>query len=299
VILALLALGIALAAMPGVHRIPPDRLPLHEWAPIATASLVIGLLSIEGALVLIALPTVAHAVGAAGIADACHEVLAPFSSTPSVLGWAAAAGAAIVAARFVVAGTRARRRAHDARAEPWLGRHHELGEFDLVILPTAAKVAFGVPGTPPQVLVSRGLVDHVPSDAVRAIVRHETAHHRLGHAGYLALLAAAEHAAGFLPPVRQSVATIRDALEVWADQAAGQDPETRRSLRRALGALSGSGVCVNDRARRLRQSVSTRAPMLRALCYMPVALLAITAGLLAIGWLVDGEHAFAMASDCT
>jgi Zn-dependent protease with chaperone function len=297
-ILALLALGVALLALPGLRRVPPDRLPLHEWVPVATTSLVLGLAALEGALVLIAFPTFVHALGLAGIADSCHDVLAPLSTTPSVLGWLSGLAAAVVAVRFVTAATRARRRAEAVRAEPWLGEHHELDELTLVVLPTAAPLAFGVPGAPPQVLVSEGLVDTMPADEFDAIVRHETAHHRLRHARYLALLAGAESAAG-VRPVRRSVAIIRDALEVWADDAAGRDPASRRSLRRALVALAGSHAMVRDRSRRLaRYPVAAQPPVMRALWYAPVAVLGMTGALLALGWLIDGQHAFASAMGC-
>lgn len=299
-ILALLGLGVVLLAFPGLRRVPPDRLPLHEWVPISTAALVLGLLGVEGALVLIAFPTFVHAVGAAGIADSSHDVLAPLSTTPSVLGWVSGLAATVVAVRFVIGAHRARLRAEAVRAEPWLGQHHELDEFDLVVLPTAAPLAFGVPGAPPQVLVSEGLVETMPPDALDAIVRHETAHHRLGHARYLALLAGAERALGFLVPVRRSVTTIRDALEAWADDAAGRDAASRRSLRRALVALAGSHAIVRDRSRRLeRCPVAARPPALRALLYAPVAVFGITAALLALGWLLDGQHAFASTMGCT
>ncbi len=299
-ILALLGLGVVLLALPGVRRIPPDRLPLKEWVPIATTALVLGLAAVEGALVLIAFPSVVHALGLAGIADSCHDVLAPLSTMPRALGWASGLAAVAVAGRFFIAANRARRRAEAVRAEPWLGEHHELAEFDLVVLPTAAPFAFGAPGAPPQVLVSEGLVATMTPDAFDAIVRHETAHHRLGHSRYLGLLAGVESALGCLGIVRRSTATIRDGLEVWADAAAGPDVASRRSLRRALLTLAGSQVIARDRSRRLDQEAVAAPPLvMRALWYSPVAVLGITGALLALSWLIDGQHAFATAMGCT
>lgn len=298
-IIALLALGVVLLALPGVRRLPPDRLPLQEWVPVATVSLLLGLLSVETALALIALPTLAHASGAAAIADSCHDVLAPLPTTPTVLGWLGGVAAAAVAIRFMAATRVARLRARDARAEPWLGRHHELGEYDLVVLPSEAPLAFGAPGVPPQVLLSEGLVERVPPDALDAIVRHEAAHHRLSHDRYLGLLVGVERTLGLLPPVRRSSTTIRDALEVWADQAASRDAATRRSLRRALVALAGAHPAVMDRARRLERRLVARTPAFRVLWYAPVAFLAATALLLAVAWLTDPHHAGALALDCS
>lgn len=298
-ILVLLALGAVLLVLPGLYRTPPDRLPLEEWVPIATAALTVGALSVEAGLVLLALPTIAHGVGLASIADACHQVLAPFSTAPGLLGWAAAGGALTIATRFALGIRRARVQTRQARAEPWLGTHDHREDFDLVVVPTSALLAFGAPGNPPQVVLSQGLVDLVPAASLEAVVHHEAAHHRLKHGRYATLLTGLERALGSFRPVRQGAATIRAALEAWADAAASRDPSTRCALRRALVEVGGPNHSdTSDRSQRLLRRAPAPPRMVRAFWYSPVALLMTAAGLVLVGWLADAHPAMAMGAAC-
>ena len=52
------------------------------------------------------------------------------------VGWSAVVVLGLVAGRAAVVVTRARRSVRDAGVEPWLGRHENRGDFDLVVLPT-------------------------------------------------------------------------------------------------------------------------------------------------------------------
>src|SRR5581483_300282 len=106
-IVLLLAVGALLLTLPALPRAVPRRLPVNEYVPVAMAALVAGWLAVESALVLMALPTVTHTLGVAGVADACHHVLAPLSSSPSAVGWFAAVSASMVAVRLLLSATRA------------------------------------------------------------------------------------------------------------------------------------------------------------------------------------------------
>lgn len=297
-ILLLLGVGACLLALPGLPTRGSRRLPGGECVPVAVASLVAGWVAIELGLFLIALPTVAHSLGFADIADACHEVLAPLTTSPAAVGWLAGAAAVIVAGRLVAGGRRAWARARMARADPWLGTHAPQAGFTLVILPTHAPVAYGAPGDPPQVVVSQGVVDDLSTDALHAVVAHEAAHHRLKHCRYLALVSGIEHSVGGFGFVRRSTEAVRHAVEVWADDVATTSDAPRDALRGALAQLGGSAAQVQDRRHRLTGPADPHPTPLRLLWYSPVAVLAGTAILLVVDWLTASHHAAALSSTC-
>jgi len=300
VILALVAVGMLLLALPGARRRPPRQLPPREWTPVAASAFVAGALAVEAALVLAAASAVGGVVSAPGLIDHCRGALAPLTVDPSLLSWGAAAVATVVAARMLRGGWEARTRARQARVEPWLGEHRPRVGFDLVVLPTRRLVAFGVPGAPPQVVISEGLIDELEPEQVEAVIGHEAAHHRLRHSTLLAVLAAVERAFGGLSFVGRSLATLRAGLEVWADEAAGaRDVDARRSLRQALAGVSGSTVWTRDRVQRLERWARPGHALLRVVTYAPVAVLVLAVGALMAGWFTDAHHAFALGDPCT
>ncbi|MEX0666671.1 MAG: M56 family metallopeptidase [Acidimicrobiia bacterium] len=297
-ILLLLGVGACMLALPGLPGRVSQRLPGGECVPVAVASLIAGWVAVEFGLVLIALPTVAHALGFANIADACHEVLAPLTTAPAAVGWLAGAAAAVVGWRLVAGGRSARALARTARADPWLGTHAAHDDFTLVILPTDAPVAYGAPGDPPQVVVSQGVVDDLSTDALQAVVAHEVAHHRLKHCRYLALVRGIEHSVGGFGFVRRSTEAVRHAVEVWADDVATTYGAPRHALRGALAQLGGPAAHVQDRRNRLTGPPDPHPTPLRLLWYSPVAVLTGTAMLLVVDWLTAAHHAAALSSNC-
>lgn len=307
-ILGLLAVAFALLALPGMRTRPPERLPMNEWAPVATGALAVGAVALELALVLAALPTLAHAFGIhEGVLDACRDALAPLSTDPGLVTWSAAFLALFVAIRAMVGAARSLRVARRARIEPWIGEHHVHDDFELVVIPTAEFVALGVPGSNPQIVVSRGLVEQLEPEHLDAVILHEAAHHRLRHSRYLVLLSALDAALGRVRFVHRSVVNVRGALEVWADSDAGsQDRVTRSSLREALRSMlicnasadGGRRIRPRDRLRRLDREVSPRPAIVRLLSYAPVAILALTVGVLSVAWFTDAHHAVALGLPC-
>ena len=298
-ILLLLTVGFVLLAAPGLQRMIPRRLPAREYVPVALVAVIGGWLALESALVLIALPTVAHALGVAHIADACHHVLAPLPSSPGIVGWAAAFAGAATIVRLLLGIRRAWRQACRARAEPWLGAHDAFGQFDLVVLPVGEPLIYGVPGVPPQVVISQGTIDQLPHHAVDAVIAHEAAHHRLRHPYCLAALQGIESSLGALPGVRRSLATIRDALEVWADAAAAKSANVGSGLRDALLHLGTQHhPASRERRWRLERTPNNLSAAVRALCYSPVAFLSVLALVVAVDWLATPHHAAALGISC-
>ena len=307
-IAALLALlGLVLIVLPGVSRFPA-RLPAAEWARIAAASLLIGFVAFELGLALLALPTVLHSVHAAGFAAICEKVLTPLAPGGDLVGWVAAVIAFVVALRAARAVRRARRNTSAVEAEPWLGRHEDRGDFELVVLPTPELLAVSVPAVPPQVLISDGLVERLDDEQLEAVIRHEASHHRFRHWRFSLLAVAVERGLRPLPFVATATESLRCALEGWADEAAaGHSSRGRTTVRDALVAVAGPiddpafhvpMRSVRDRARRLDRGPSTRTLALRFAVHAPVLVFAATSVVLIVGWAAGAHHAAAVAGYC-
>jgi len=307
-IAALLALlGLVLIVLPGLSRFPA-RLPAAEWARIAATSLLFGFIAFELGLVLLALPTVLHSMHAAGFAAICEKVLTPLSPGGDLVGWVAAIIAVVVALRAARAVRRARRNTSVVEAEPWLGRHENRGDFELVILPTPELLAVSVPAAPPQVLISDGLVERLDDEQLEAVIRHEASHHRFGHWRFSLLAAAVERGLWRVPLVARATESLRCALEGWADEAAaGDSPLGRSTVRDALVAVAGPiddpvfhepRRALRDRAHRLDRGPSARTFVLRFVVHAPVIVFAVTSVVLLVGWAAGAQHAAAVAGYC-
>lgn len=299
--------GLLLIVLPGLAG-PSVRLPAAEWARLAGSSLLLGFAAVEVGLALVALPTVLRALHAAGIATICEHVLGPLFSGPDAVGWISASLAIVVGLRGALAGRSAYRKARANEIEPWLGRHVDHGDFELVVLPTSSLVALSVPAAPPQVLISDGLVDRLDSDQLEAVIRHEATHHRFRHWRFTLLATAVERALVPLPLVSRSTRSLRTALEAWADEAAaGRSASGRAVVRDAIVAVSGpvhslpsraSQRDVDERTRRLEGVPDVGAFVLRAAMHAPVLMLGVAAVALLAGWVVDAHHATALAGYC-
>jgi len=298
VILALGALGLLLLMMPALVVRWSRRLRPADWTRVAVIALGAGVATVLGTLSLAATPAVAWLADAPTVADQCRGVLAPLATDPTMLSWAAAGLVVVMLVRLGSGVRRALMRARRARVEPWLGEHHDEGDYELVMLPTPEVVAFGVPGRPPQVVVSTGLVDSLGSEQTAAVIAHEVAHHRLRHARIVAMLAGIERAFAWFAPARRSIEEARTAIEASADCAAGGDTTSRRSLHAALSCIARSTWHADQRLTRLRTRMPPGAPFARFAFYAPVGLLVITVLMLMAGWVSDAHHAVALGASC-
>ena len=137
--------------------------------------------------------------------------------------WAWAA-AAMVAGAGVAWGVGSLRRSlalrHRARLPRWaadtcIPDAHAGAEVRLA--DTATPLAFAVPGRDKHVVITRGLVEQLPADQLRAVLAHEGAHLRLRHDRHLLVLETYQRLWGWLPGVDGVVRAHRDAIERWAD----------------------------------------------------------------------------------
>lgn len=230
----LVLIGVVLMVLPG-HVAPRARvLSASEWGWLNRVILTVGFTAVQLGLVLVAAPTILRSVGLEAVADACHWLLGPMVFGGAPVGWAS--GVASVA--LFTAGNVVRRRAlrlqRAAHVEEWLGDHRDLGEVDLVTLPTDDVAAYATIGSPPQVVLSSGLTRALSPEELDAVIAHELAHLRNRHHRDLVLAAMIDATLGWIPGVRVSTATLRLSLERWADEAAAKRLGARDSIWRAL-----------------------------------------------------------------
>lgn len=247
---SLLLSALGLLAVPGLLRPLARRLPPAEWAALCALLLAAGAIVLEVLAVLVAIPTVMRAAGLPEVADLCQEALGRLIPGEAAVGWvafAAAAGVPGLAAREVLRTRRARRavRAGVGPAAGELLAHHG---HPLFVVPSDRLVAFSVPGSAPQVVISRGLADELTDGELTAVLHHELAHLSNQHHRYLLLASVVEGSLGLLRPVRRSAAALRAALERWADeQAAATSTGGRASVRSALLRVAAAMAGVDPR----------------------------------------------------
>jgi Zn-dependent protease with chaperone function len=302
----LVLVGLALLAFPGLAAARSRRCPAHEWARVTAWAIGLGATSVVAGLVMTALPPVLHSVQLEGLLAVCDPVVHSLMLGGPIVGWAA-----VVLTVAGVAGSAAallsnRRAVRRARIEPYLGRHIAADDHELVVIPTPALVAFSVPGSPPQIVVSEGMVDELDPQRLDAVIGHELAHQRLGHRRYLIVVGIVERTMGFLPFVRRSTEAARESLELWADDVAVESrPATREALRGALVAVASVGApsvhvstAVQLRTRRLTETVGCSHVARRGLTYLPAGALACCAAAFVAGWMLSSHQMMALGGYC-
>lgn len=275
----LLVTALGLLAFPAITRRAGRRLAPAEWTRLAGWALLTGVVALELAFVFLGMPTVLELVGVHGLATACRRFLGELAPGGVSIGSSAALLAVALPIALTRAGRRAGRAAENMRVEAWLGEHVPRDEFELVLLPIEAPVAYSVAGEPGQVVVSRGLADALTTMQLDAVLRHEMAHLQHRHQRWLVALGAVE---GAVPVLRPSTAAVRGGLERWADEdAAAPSPAARRSVREALVrtlsviavepavAAFGTLATLNDRLDALAAGAPTPGPARRIVTYLP------------------------------
>ncbi len=206
--LAIVLVGLLLLIFPGAFARRAWHCPPAEWARVTALALAVGAATVYLGLVLTALPTVLEGVHLDGIASICGDVLRRLTWGQEPVGWTAAVISVALPVLAVRALLHARRSARRAHIEPWLGEHVDHGEYELVLVPVRALVAVGVPGRQPQVVISTGLVSELDEPRLDAVIRHEVAHHRLGHRRSLVLASVIDRAFRLVPFVSRSTHTL-------------------------------------------------------------------------------------------
>ena len=238
--IAVIAFGWALLALPGLARSQLSRLHPGLWTRLVVWSLGVGAGLIAVGLLAMSAPTLLEGVGAHHLAALCRRLIHDILAGGHVGGAIAAVLLSVLTFRSILGWRRLRRWRRSALIEAWVGDHRLRDGFELVVIPTSELVALTAGGAWQQVVVSEGLVAALAEDELSMVIRHEVAHLVGRHHRHLTLAAVVEAAFGWLPRVRSSVQVLRLGVERWADeQAAGTDPRLRRVLRSALLAAAG------------------------------------------------------------
>lgn len=297
----LAAIGLSLLALPRLAHPLGRRLHPAEWARLCLVAVVGGALVVETAAFLLA-------------ATLCERLLRDQVPGGAATVWAAAGVAVALPALGGMGWARARSTTRRARIEGWLGRHHDHDDRRLVVLPTARLIAISVPGRrpllPDQIVVSEGLVDTLAPGELDAILGHEVAHLRHRHHLYLSAAAAVDQALGWFPLARRSTATLRVALERWADEEAAATAGDRGVVRDALLSVTATLVAapslaafsaaetIGERLDAL-EADAPRLPLVsRLMLYVPGAVLVATGLVAWSSWAGETGRILAMAAQC-
>lgn len=234
-VVSLFVAGLVLASLPALVRRLGLRLPVREWSALCLIALVGAAALVESALIAWATPAVFDAIGLHDLAKSCASML----GLVGVIGWPGSAFAFSVAIVLPVLAVRnvrrLRGRTHSVWIEAELGEHDHRGDVEIVLLPTAAPLAYSVDGPDPQIVLSTGLVASLADDQLAAVVAHERAHIRHEHGRWLRAAAVAASTLRWWPPAQRSHRILRAAIERWADEAASHgDASARHALRSAL-----------------------------------------------------------------
>ena len=238
--LALIALG--LLSAPVVVRRRGRRLPPHRWARLLTVCMIGGAVLWEVSLLGMGLPTVLRAMPAGALRDACIHLLDDLQPVRSpVVGWLATSAASWSAWKAWRASRQIRRSHQAAHVEPWLGDHSDRGAYEVVTVPCDGSVAMSVQGTPPQIVLSKDLVESLSAAHLDVVLRHEAAHLDHRHDRYLRAVATVRGGLAYLPMASATAVLLNVALERWADEEAA-GAEDRTLVRDALLAVTTTVV---------------------------------------------------------
>lgn len=302
------AWAFALLAFPAAAQRWAQDIAPARWARIVATSLVSGLVLVEVSLLLLAAPTILAGLGADAFAAACGRLLGNLAPGGPGVGWLAFAVAVLVPAFAAVGVGRTLRTQRVMVVEAGVGVHECRADFALVTLPADDVFAFAVHGPTPQVVVSSELRSALEPAQFDAVIRHEAAHLRHGHARYLLIAAAIEHTFGVVSPMAGGARVLRLALERWADEdSAAATVDGRKTLRLALvnvallvlgpavPAFSGGDVLARVEA--MERTPSAPRPFALVAFGVPTVLLAF-AGLALTRWAGEARMMLSMAGFC-
>jgi beta-lactamase regulating signal transducer with metallopeptidase domain len=231
-LLAIIAFALA-APRVGRHLSPALATRLLVPASVATAASTLFVLAALAATWLGQLPVIA-AVGAwsATVLGAADPVPRPVGVLGLVLLTASTCWAVIWSVRRIRALLAVHRDYRDPRPAG-----------SLVVLDSTAVDAFATPAPSSRIVVTAGLWQALSPDERRVVLAHERSHLAHWHTWWTL---AAEFAAAVNPLLRPTTATIRRAIERWADEDAAARVADRALVARTI---ARTALLQHDRAK--------------------------------------------------
>jgi hypothetical protein len=212
----------ALAARPVADNLPPAPatwlLSLSSLILAATSSAVLGLLALSALVRIPVIDAVGHLSSRAVAAG--DAVALPVAI---LAGGVLAVAVASVARTLFRRGAAIRAAYRHARGLPGAG--------EIVVTEDAAADAYTVPGWPPRVVITQGMLSALGGRERDVLLAHERAHARNSH--YL-FTSAARLAAAANPLLRPVAAEVRYTVERWADERAAAETGDRPLAARAV-----------------------------------------------------------------
>ena len=260
--------GLLLLAAPGALRRSARKTAPAQWTAWCAAAMATGAAVVFVSLLLLAAPLLLAVSGTRGLATECMAALGRIVPGEPVTGWIAAVAAGTTAVAGATEWRRVRRARQAQHVDAWLGDHEPYGNAELVVLPSAEPVAFCVPGTPGQIVITAGLAAQLSASELGVVLRHEEAHLAASHHRILGLASVCSAAFWWFAPARRSSEAVRLATERTADESAADTPESRAALGDALRHLVGRTVAAGTAA---IAPLGTLAERLAALDGPPVA----------------------------
>ena len=235
--------GLMLIAMPGVCSKSGRSLQPAEWARTSLGCIASGWLLIEFTALLYAVPSMLSLVGGSHLDAFCDRMIeqfAPGGPAAFVVAGVIAVALPVLAIRTVSQMRRSRRAIVSEAAS---GQHSTHAGHDVITLPIAEPIACSVRSAASQILISTGISDCLSDNQLTMVLDHEAAHLDHHHQAFLTVSGIIDRTLGWLPPVRDSTAEVRLAVERWADEAASGTPGAeRQTLRDALAAVAATMI---------------------------------------------------------
>jgi len=206
------------------HRLPPS---------VAASVLTVGSVLVAGStgvvLAVLALTWLGQAPPVAQLAEWSPYALAAANPVPNFV---AAGGLALLAAAGLRVTIRALRR---GRAVMDVRRCHRGTSATVLVVDSLRPDAFATPGPGGRIVVTSALLAALTPAEQRAVIAHERAHLRRGHAWLLLL---ADLAEATNPLLRHTFRAVQHAVERWADEDAARHTGDRELVARTIARVA-------------------------------------------------------------
>jgi Zn-dependent protease with chaperone function len=255
---------LASVLLAGTGRALARRLAPAVAVPLLTALALAVSLATGAVLSLAAFVVLARQPALAAVGGWSRSTWRPWAGVPFGWGLLAAGLAAVLLAAAGGYLARAARELITARSA--CRRLADGSVAGLVILPGEQPAAYTVAGRPGSIVVSAGMLALLSPDERRALLAHEAAHLRRGHACFVVAARLAAAANPLLRPLARGVAL---AAELQADQDAAAEVGDRRIVAAALARASLATARRSRPATALAMAESEVATRVRALTGPP------------------------------